>query len=95
MDDSLSLITQLRDDLRSDYKHQGLIDAIGATVITISLVSDILRNTVGEITSGQNALMKFGLENVYDKARDKKWSGNRYETTINSIKETLAILRRY
>lgn len=94
LDDSLELLTTLRNDMRSRYKRQDVIDAIGVTVIVTSMVSDIIRDTAGEVVSKENFLMKVGLEEVYDKARDKKWVGNKYEKTIDSILKNSGYLEK-
>lgn len=92
LDDSLELLTTLRNDMRSRYKSQDVIDAIGVAVIATSMVSDIIRDTAGEVVSKESYLMKFGLEKVYDKVRDKKWAGNKYAKTIDAIQENSGYL---
>ena len=93
-DDALELLTTLRNDVRSRSQSQDLVNAVGVVVIVTSMVSDILRDTAGQVASKprQNFLLKLGLEKIYDKARSSKWKGNKYEKTIDAIRKNSSYL---
>jgi prefoldin subunit 5 len=63
------------------------LEFVGVMAILTSLVSDILRDTVGESLSKKNKLMEIGLTKGYDKARSYKWENNRYKDRIESIEK--------
>lgn len=94
LDDSLELLTTLRSEIRAQHRQQDVTDAIGVTVILASMVSDIIRDTAGQVAAKQNFLLKLGLEHAYDKARSRKWAGNKYAKTIESIKSNSSHLEK-
>lgn len=94
LEDCLSLIVEIEKETRSRLNKHDIITAVGASIIVISLVSDCIRDTVGEKISDKNPLMKIGLEQVYDKARDEKWKGNKYEKVIEQINSNVGYLEK-
>jgi hypothetical protein len=85
LDDSLALLQSLSTEFESQSSQAKFLECVGVLTILTSLVSDIVRDTLGASLSKTNPLMKLGLDEIYDKARDDKWGGNRYEELIKSI----------
>ncbi|WP_295999464.1 hypothetical protein [Rugamonas sp.] len=87
LDDSMKLLTSLSREFDSQSSSAKFYESVGVVAILTSLVSDILRDTLGASLSKSNMLMKLGLEKIYDQARDAKWQDNRYKSVIDSIKK--------
>lgn len=94
LDDSLELMKSLSKELEGQSSSVRFYEGVGVVVIMTSLVSDIVRDSLGASLSKSNALMKFGLNEIYDKARAKKWQGNRYEKEIEAIKRNGGYLEK-
>lgn len=84
--DSLEVTQGIAKELQTVASRSKVVETVGVMVILTSLVSDIIRDAIGGMVSQRNPLMKLGLEKIYDKARDKKWKGNKYEKEIEAIK---------
>lgn len=87
LDDSLALLRSLSKEFESQSSTASFLDFVGVLTILTCLVSDIVRDSLGVSLSKTNKLMGVGLEKVYDKARDYRWKGNRYEKLIESIEK--------
>lgn len=85
LDDSLSLLQSLFKEFDNDAANAKFAECVGVMAILITVVSDIVRDTVGAALSKTNKLMDLGLKKGYDKARAFKWKDNRYEDLIKSI----------
>jgi len=85
LDDSLSLLQSLSKEFNNDASNAKFAECVGVMAILTTVVSDIVRDTVGVAVSKTNKLMDFGLKKGYDKARAIKWKDNRYEDLIKSI----------
>lgn len=94
LEDCLSLVTEIEKETRSRLDKHDIVTAIGASIILVSLVSDCIRDTAGVTAAATNPLMKIGLEEVYDKARDQKWTGNKYEKLIELINKNTSYLEK-
>lgn len=87
LDDSLSLLQSLSKEFDNDAANAKFDECIGVMAILTTVVSDIVRDTVGAALSKTNKLMDLGLKKGYDKARAFKWKDNRYEDLIKSIED--------
>lgn len=87
LDDSLSLLQSLAKEFDNASANAKFAECVGVMAILTTVVSDIVRDTVGAALSKTNKLMDLGLKKGYDKARAYKWKDNRYEDLIKSIEK--------
>lgn len=87
LDDSLTLAQILSKEFDSQSSSAKFLECVGVLAILTTLVSDIIRDSVGASLSKTNKPMEMGLEKIYDKGREYKWKGNRYEELIESIEK--------
>lgn len=92
--DARDLLDQVSKEIESTGKQQDLITQVQVVLILTTMVTDIIRDTLGVALSETHPLMKMGLEKLYDKARDEKWEGNRNKEAIETMQNSVGYLEK-
>lgn len=92
--DSLEVTRSVAKDVEGQMSTMKIVEVAGALIILTSMVSDILRDTVGETVSRKNSALKLIYTQLYDKRAEGKWEGSRFEAEIESIRKNAGYLER-